>query len=126
MRQLHPILIGPTTARQPRCLARSMMVNMRGAFLVSVALTAACSSAPASFVVFTDKASFLASSGAVDATGNLPEETGFIGPVGGSPPGTTTTVGTVGFQAVRYRFADVSGRLPGSELTISFGAEGAA
>jgi hypothetical protein len=32
----------------------------------------------------------------------------------------------VGYQAVRYRFADVSGRLPGSELSVSFGAEGAA
>lgn len=81
--------------------------------------------AKADFIVFTDKASFLTSTGAVDATGPLPA-TGFIGSTGGSPPGPTTAVGSVTFQAVRYRFIDLSARLPGNEFAISVGADGRA
>lgn len=99
------------------------MFNTRVAFVVAVAVAGACSNAAADFVVFSDKAAFLASTQAVDASGDLPA-TGFIGQIGGSPPGPTTTVGTVTFQAVRYLFTDWSARLAGNELAISFGAEG--
>ena len=100
-----------------------MLYIRRLLLMAVVVLSADCSSALADFATFTDKSSFLTSTGASDATGPLPS-TGFIGSVGGSPPGPATAVGSISFQAVRYRFIDWSDRLPGNELVVSYGADG--
>jgi hypothetical protein len=82
-----------------------------------------CLDAKAGYSLFTDKASFLAITGAFDATGELPN-TDFIGSINGPSPGPTTTVGSVTYQAIRYRFTESSIRLPGTELIISRGTDG--
>lgn len=100
----------------------SLLVSLLGAWTASCLQ---CKTADAAFVVYLDKDSFLSTTGATDATGPLPDSN-FIGNIGGAAPGPSTTVGSISYQAVRYRFFDFSDRFGGNELAISFGADGIA
>lgn len=81
------------------------------------ALGSSYEAAAANIATYSDKSAFLAETGASDATGPLPSLG--LGSYG------SITIGTVKFNISRFSITDISARLPGLEIGISDGANGA-